>query len=225
MIENAPSNEAKFELVPLRVRNLRGFADATLRLDDSVIFLVGPNNSGKTSLSRLLNVLFKTDLAAEFKDLSASFWLSCCQLETLGTRSTVRSCFSEPTVSEGSGSDVRVDVDCRMIGLVLTTHHAPTQGYIGQRFVLTQPTVLSKFPAPAVATLAGMTAMTAITFPASVATIEAFTPLTRVRAVGAIHYELLTRFAPLTVSPPGAVSQVQIQASARSPDVFRTVAP
>jgi hypothetical protein len=39
----------------LQISRLRGFRDATLRIPDRVSFLVGPNNSGKTSALRILD--------------------------------------------------------------------------------------------------------------------------------------------------------------------------
>lgn len=43
------------QLVGFEVENLRGFRKATLALERDTTFLVGPNNSGKTSLLRLLD--------------------------------------------------------------------------------------------------------------------------------------------------------------------------
>jgi energy-coupling factor transporter ATP-binding protein EcfA2 len=43
------------ELTAIQVTNLRGFRDATLPLADGLTLLVGPNNSGKTSILRLLD--------------------------------------------------------------------------------------------------------------------------------------------------------------------------
>ena len=43
------------ELLNVRVENLRGYYNASLSLERSRILLVGPNNSGKTSLLRLLD--------------------------------------------------------------------------------------------------------------------------------------------------------------------------
>jgi ABC-type cobalamin/Fe3+-siderophores transport system ATPase subunit len=45
----------QFELTGVQVANLRGFKDATLPLLDGLTLLVGPNNSGKTSVLRLLD--------------------------------------------------------------------------------------------------------------------------------------------------------------------------
>lgn len=45
----------QFELTSIQVANLRGFRDATLPLRDGLTLLVGPNNSGKTSILRLLD--------------------------------------------------------------------------------------------------------------------------------------------------------------------------
>ena len=41
-------------LAGIRIESLRGFSNAMLRLDQEHIFLVGPNNSGKSSLLRML---------------------------------------------------------------------------------------------------------------------------------------------------------------------------
>lgn len=57
----------------MTMQNLRGFAETTIRLDGPVLFLVGPNNAGKTSLMRLLDVVFNWDLAREFKAVSDGF--------------------------------------------------------------------------------------------------------------------------------------------------------
>lgn len=52
------------------VQNLRGFIDASLSFRSPVVFLVGPNNSGKTSFFRLLDVLFNWELDREFEAVS-----------------------------------------------------------------------------------------------------------------------------------------------------------
>lgn len=49
-------------LVGIAVENLRGFRRAELTLDRDVTFLVGPNNSGKTSLLRLLDWVINGDI-------------------------------------------------------------------------------------------------------------------------------------------------------------------
>lgn len=46
------------ELVGVGVENLRGFERAELRLDQGIVVLVGPNNSGKTSILRMLDWAF-----------------------------------------------------------------------------------------------------------------------------------------------------------------------
>jgi len=45
----------QLELRFIQVANLRGFRDATLPLSDGLTLLVGANNSGKTSVLRILN--------------------------------------------------------------------------------------------------------------------------------------------------------------------------
>jgi putative ATP-dependent endonuclease of OLD family len=60
------ADELKLSIVGIHVQNLRGFADATLNLSSPTLFLVGPNNSGKTSLLRLLDVFFTWDLEREY---------------------------------------------------------------------------------------------------------------------------------------------------------------
>lgn len=42
-------------LYGVQIENLRGFRSALLAVEQSVVLLVGPNNSGKTSLLRLLD--------------------------------------------------------------------------------------------------------------------------------------------------------------------------
>lgn len=42
-------------LASIRIEGLRGFTNAALRLDQDHLFLVGPNNSGKSSLLRMLD--------------------------------------------------------------------------------------------------------------------------------------------------------------------------
>jgi recombinational DNA repair ATPase RecF len=45
----------QLELRSVQIANLRGFRDATLPLEDGLTLLVGANNSGKTSVLRILN--------------------------------------------------------------------------------------------------------------------------------------------------------------------------
>ena len=66
----AEAKTAKLRLRRLKVQNLRGFTNATLRFDSPVLFLVGPNNAGKTSILRLMDVLFNWDLDREFSSVS-----------------------------------------------------------------------------------------------------------------------------------------------------------
>ncbi len=66
----AETEANKFELQSMRVQNLKGFEDARLRLDQDELFLVGPNNAGKTSLLRLLGVVFNWDLTDEYRRVS-----------------------------------------------------------------------------------------------------------------------------------------------------------
>lgn len=47
--------QGSVELVGVEVENLRSFEQASLRLDQPVTLLVGPNNSGKTSILRMLD--------------------------------------------------------------------------------------------------------------------------------------------------------------------------
>ncbi len=50
------------ELLAIEVSNLRGFSEARLALREGVVLLVGPNNTGKTSILRLLDwVLNRAD--------------------------------------------------------------------------------------------------------------------------------------------------------------------
>ena len=50
----------------VRIQNLRGFSDARIEFTESPLFLVGPNNSGKTSLFRLLDVVMNWNIESEF---------------------------------------------------------------------------------------------------------------------------------------------------------------
>jgi len=47
-----------FSLLGLTIEHLRGFERASLGLERNNILLVGPNNSGKTSLLRVLDWVF-----------------------------------------------------------------------------------------------------------------------------------------------------------------------
>ena len=50
------------ELLAIEVSNLRGFSEARLALREGLVLLVGPNNTGKTSILRLLDwVLNRAD--------------------------------------------------------------------------------------------------------------------------------------------------------------------
>lgn len=50
------------ELVAIEIENLRSFEQTRLDLDQPVTLLVGPNNSGKTSILRILDWVFNGDL-------------------------------------------------------------------------------------------------------------------------------------------------------------------
>lgn len=54
-----------FEIIGVRVENLRGYSSTYLPLDRSVSVIVGPNNAGKTSVFRLLNWLLNSIQAEE----------------------------------------------------------------------------------------------------------------------------------------------------------------
>lgn len=54
------------ELVGVRVQNLRLFTDTSLDLSNANTYLIGPNNSGKTSLLALLDLAFNRDLTQDF---------------------------------------------------------------------------------------------------------------------------------------------------------------
>lgn len=60
------AGEPRLSICGMQVQNLRGFVATSINLASPVLFLVGPNNSGKTSLLRLLGVVFGWDLDREF---------------------------------------------------------------------------------------------------------------------------------------------------------------
>lgn len=62
-----PLDELKLSITRLHVQNLRGFSDASIDLSGPTLFLVGPNNSGKTSILRLLDAIFTWDLDREYE--------------------------------------------------------------------------------------------------------------------------------------------------------------
>lgn len=68
-----------YRLVSVRVSRLRGFTDSTLDISRSITYLVGPNNSGKTSILRLLNWV----LAAPDEKIRGEIPLSKEDLELL----------------------------------------------------------------------------------------------------------------------------------------------
>lgn len=51
----ADAPEFRAELVEIAISNLRGFTNARLSLREGLVLLVGPNNSGKTSVLRILD--------------------------------------------------------------------------------------------------------------------------------------------------------------------------
>ncbi len=56
----------KLSMASILVQNLRGFERTRLDLDENVLFLVGPNNSGKTSLLQLIDAVFNWPFEREF---------------------------------------------------------------------------------------------------------------------------------------------------------------
>ena len=66
----ANGSEKKLEIISLGIQNLRGFQETIARLEQDVLFFVGPNNAGKTSLLRLMDVIFNWKLGDEFTRLS-----------------------------------------------------------------------------------------------------------------------------------------------------------
>jgi len=51
----ADSGDFSVELMAVGITNLRGFSQTRLSLREGLVLLVGPNNSGKTSLLRILD--------------------------------------------------------------------------------------------------------------------------------------------------------------------------
>ena len=89
----------ELDIDSLRVQNLRGFSDATLRFDNHVNVLVGPNNSGKTSLLRLIDLCFNWDLASEFSSVSDQLLAEL--LPRRDTRNSVRRITIQIRVGDG----------------------------------------------------------------------------------------------------------------------------
>lgn len=74
------SVNSKYRLRGVSVANLRGFESTSLEIEDGVTLLVGPNNSGKTSILRLLNWFFNE---AETNTLSGLVPLTGAESEVL----------------------------------------------------------------------------------------------------------------------------------------------
>lgn len=71
---------SKYRLTHVAVQNLRGFEETSLRLGDGLNLLVGPNNSGKTSILRLLDWFLNE---AELSTLTGRVELTAEQAEFL----------------------------------------------------------------------------------------------------------------------------------------------
>jgi energy-coupling factor transporter ATP-binding protein EcfA2 len=70
----------KYRLTEVAIANLRGFEETSLRLGEGLILLVGPNNSGKTSILRILDWFLNE---ADPATLSGQVNLSAAEAELL----------------------------------------------------------------------------------------------------------------------------------------------
>ncbi len=70
MTETTNGTKSKLRLLELSIQNLRGFTEASLHLVSPVVFLIGPNNAGKTSFFKLMDLMFNRDLDREFGSVS-----------------------------------------------------------------------------------------------------------------------------------------------------------
>ena len=60
----------KLNLERATIDNLRGFRNCSIVFPDGPIYLVGPNNSGKTSLLKIFDFVLNWDLNSEFRKVS-----------------------------------------------------------------------------------------------------------------------------------------------------------
>lgn len=60
----------KLSLEKATIDNLRGFRNCSIIFPDGPMYLVGPNNSGKTSLLKIFDFLLNWDLSSEFQKVS-----------------------------------------------------------------------------------------------------------------------------------------------------------
>lgn len=92
---------AKIKLRSVQIENLRGFRDAVFPFDRSHLLIVGPNNSGKTSLLRLLDWVFNA-LDVDALDSPASESLQEFLLPARTTRHKARRITLEVEILDGN---------------------------------------------------------------------------------------------------------------------------
>jgi len=94
--------QPKYRLVGVSVMNLRGFEETSLRMNDGLTLIVGPNNSGKTSFLRLIDWFLNE---ARIENLSGAVPLTEDEVDMLlparPTRNQARRLTLEVEISDG----------------------------------------------------------------------------------------------------------------------------